>query len=71
MSKRNSQLLIADIQEAIEKNEYYAANLNKNEFFIDEKTGDAVVRNLEVIGEAAIAFRQILNPNTPILNGKK
>jgi uncharacterized protein with HEPN domain len=38
---------------AIEKVQSYTAALDKAEFVADEKTQDAVIRNLEVIGEAA------------------
>jgi uncharacterized protein with HEPN domain len=53
MSKRNEQLLIADILQAINKIERYLANMSYETFLTDEKTIDAVVRNFEVIGEAA------------------
>jgi len=53
MSRRNPELLLADILEAIGKIEGYIADLNREAFANDEKTVDAVVRNLEVIGEAA------------------
>ncbi len=44
---------VMDMLEAIEKIENYIENLNYEEFSFDEKTKDAVVRNLEVLGEAA------------------
>ncbi|MCS7164082.1 MAG: DUF86 domain-containing protein [Thermodesulfovibrio sp.] len=53
MSKRNWKLFINDIFESIQKIEKYTDNLSYDEFIIDEKTKDAVVRNLEIIGEAA------------------
>ena len=53
MSERNPELLIADIKEAMEKAERYVDNLSFDEFLADEKTIDAVVRNFEIIGEAA------------------
>lgn len=42
-----------DILEAAEKIERYTAGMDYDEFVTDEKTVDAVLRNLEVIGEAA------------------
>lgn len=39
--------------ESIHKIEKYVEGLNKEDFLRDEKTIDAVVRNLEIIGEAA------------------
>lgn len=53
MSKRTPRLLLDDMLEAIEKIENYISNFNKEKFVSDEKTIDAVVRNLEIIGEAA------------------
>lgn len=42
-----------DIIDAAEKIKRYTAEMNFNEFVADEKTVDAVLRNFEVIGEAA------------------
>jgi len=53
MSKRYAILLIQDMLEAIEKIRRYTAGLTAETFPTDEKTVDAVVRNLEIIGEAA------------------
>ena len=53
MSKRSSELLVEDIWESIEKIERYTEGMTQNNFQSDEKTTDAVVRNLEIIGEAA------------------
>lgn len=52
MSNRSPTLFITDIREAIGKVELYIKDLNFNEFKKDDKTVDAVVRNLEIIGEA-------------------
>jgi uncharacterized protein with HEPN domain len=53
MSPRPIQLLIEDIWESMEKIERYVCGLDQNAFLHDEKTIDSVVRNLEIIGEAA------------------
>ena len=53
MSKRSDALLIQDIVEAAEKIESYTQNFNFNQFNNDSKTADAVIRNFEIIGEAA------------------
>jgi hypothetical protein len=53
MSRRESPILVEDIWEAIEKIERYIAGLNHDIFIRDDKTIDSVVRNLEIIGEAA------------------
>ena len=53
MSRRPVGLLIEDIWEAIEKIERFLAGLDHDAFLQDDRTVDAVVRNLEIIGEAA------------------
>jgi uncharacterized protein with HEPN domain len=53
MSRRATPLLIDDIWEAIEKIQRYVAGLDHDGFIKDDKTIDSVVRNLEIIGEAA------------------
>jgi uncharacterized protein with HEPN domain len=44
---------IKDIVDSIEKIEKYCQNITYEQFLEDDKTKDAVVRNLEIIGEAA------------------
>ncbi len=58
MSKREVRLILLDVVEAIAKVERYTAGLDFQSFATDELRVDAVIRNLEVIGEAA---RQIPN----------
>ena len=53
MSKRNWRIFVRDILDCIEKIEAYLADLSYDRFLRDDRTKDAVVRNLEVIGEAA------------------
>ena len=53
MSRRATPLLVEDIWEAIEKIQRYVAGLDHDAFIKDDKTIDSVVRNLEIIGEAA------------------
>lgn len=50
---RDYRLYLADMQEACEKIQRYTRGLTLGKFLEDEKTFDAVLRNLEVIGEAA------------------
>jgi uncharacterized protein with HEPN domain len=52
MPKRDADLLLEDIETAIARIERYIAGLSRVQFLHDEKTIDAVVRNLEIIGEA-------------------
>lgn len=53
MSERTVALYANDIREAIERIEAYTKSLSFEDFRHDEKTIDAVVRNIEVIGEAS------------------
>jgi len=53
MSKREPQLLLEDILESAGKIITYTQSLTYDEFTLDSKTIDAVVRNFEIIGEAA------------------
>jgi uncharacterized protein with HEPN domain len=53
MYKRNWKLFIIDIMECIKKIEGYIENLSYEDFINDEKTKDAVVRNLGIIGEVS------------------
>lgn len=52
MSKRKPQLLLDDILTSIAKIEQYIEGFTREQFLDDQKTIDAVVRNLEIIGEA-------------------
>jgi len=53
MSKRGDIELLDDISEAIRRLEIYSQNMRYEDFLEDTKTQDAVIRNLEIIGEAA------------------
>lgn len=53
MSKRNPELLVEDIIESGNKILDYTRSLSFDDFINDAKTVDAVVRNFEIIGEAA------------------
>jgi len=52
MSKRKDAELLEDIKEAIKRIEIYTQKIEYKKFLKDTKTQDAVVRNLEIIGEA-------------------
>jgi uncharacterized protein with HEPN domain len=52
MSKRNVRLLLDDILSSIAKIERYVDAMDQEQFLDDEKTTDAVVRNIEIIGGA-------------------
>ena len=52
MSKRNDADLIQDISESIERIVSYTHNMDYDHFKRDSKTQDAVLRNIEILGEA-------------------
>lgn len=53
MSKRKPTLYLQDILTSLSRIEDYTKNLSFNDLNNDWKTIDAVVRNLEIVGEAA------------------
>lgn len=50
--RRDINVYLTDILQAINKIEQYTNNMSLDDFRHDIKTQDAVVRNLEIIGEA-------------------
>lgn len=63
MPKRDVDILIEDILAAIGKIDRYVAGLDREGFLADDKTIDAVVRNLEIIW-------QILQSDLPQLKSQ-
>lgn len=53
MSKRTPKLLVEDILDSSHKIIDYTAGLTEDAFLTDTRTIDAVIRNFEIIGEAA------------------
>ena len=52
MSKRSDTDLLEDILISMKRIQEYIAGLTYNDFGNDHKTQDAVIRNIEIIGEA-------------------
>jgi uncharacterized protein with HEPN domain len=52
MPKREPDLLLEDIRNALDRIERYTKTIDREQFLSDERTIDAVARNLEIIGEA-------------------
>jgi uncharacterized protein with HEPN domain len=50
---RQIELYIDDICDSVERVDSYTTNLSREQFMADRRTIDAVIRNLEVLGEAA------------------
>ena len=53
MSKRDHNLFLEDMLDAIEAISRYTNSLDIKSFIDDRKTVDAVIRNLEILGEPA------------------
>jgi hypothetical protein len=51
--KRSSSLLVYDIFQSIEKIEVFTRGISFDQLMGDERTKDAILRNLQVIGEAS------------------
>jgi len=65
MSSRKPQLLIEDIIEAGHKILAYTDGLSFDDFKNDSKTVDAVIRNFEIIGEAATRVPEDIKTSSP------
>jgi uncharacterized protein with HEPN domain len=55
---RDYRVYLEDILEAARKIHRYTSAMSAKEFASDPRTFDAVVRNLEIIGEAAKKFQK-------------
>ncbi|MCD4655032.1 DUF86 domain-containing protein [bacterium] len=71
MSKRSDRLLLHDILHAINKIETYIANMVWKTFEEDAKTADAVIRNLEIIGEASVRLSSEFRIGHPTIEWRK
>jgi uncharacterized protein with HEPN domain len=65
MSKRDIILLLEDMLQSAQKIKQYTKDLDFDSFQDDDKTKDAVVRNFEIIGEAANRIDQDFRDNNP------
>jgi uncharacterized protein with HEPN domain len=69
--RRDFRVYLEDILGAITKIRRYTAGLSKEAFASDERTLDAVVRNLEVIGEAVKQLPSALRAREPGVEWQK
>lgn len=67
MSDRSDLDFLRDIQEAIRRIGLYTTGLKYAGFRQDAKTQDAVIRNLEIIGEATKNISEDLRVNYPAI----
>jgi len=68
---RDYEVYLEDILQAITKIRQYTTGLSPAAFAEDTKTLDAVVRNLEVIGEAAKTIPKAIRSQHPEVEWKK
>jgi len=69
MSERPLKIILQDIVEAIDKIAGYTHGMNEEQFLANQLVQDAVIRNLEIIGEAANRLPDDFSPVTAKLNG--
>lgn len=68
---RDYRIYFEDILDAVRKVRSYTDGLSKTAFIQDDKTFDAVVRNLEIIGEAAKSIPDSVRVNAQEIEWKK
>ena len=69
--QRDYRIYLEDILQAIDKIARFTQKINFSSFLEDEKTFDAVVRNLEIIGEATKKVPEKLRAQYPTVEWKK
>lgn len=71
MSKRRDVDLLNDISESVERINKYIQDFSYADFLKDIKTQDAIIRNIEVIGEAVKALSIEIKDKNPDVPWKK
>ena len=70
MSKRTDREFLSDIREAIHRITAYITGMAYESFVADTKTQDAVLRNLEILGEATKNLSEQLRAEYPSIPWK-
>jgi len=68
---RDFRLYLDDILEAIHQIRTYLADQDEEAFKKDRKTQDAIIRNLEIIGEAAGKLPEQIQKDEPEIDWRK
>lgn len=68
---RDYKLYLEDILEAVDKIERYLEGFSLQEFVVDDLRIDAVLRNLEIIGEAAKCLPVKIKDEHPAIEWRK
>ena len=71
MSKRENLLLIQDMLTACSRIRSYTQNMDYGGFIKDEKTMDATVRNIQILGEAAKQVAKEMQKRYPAIEWTK
>ncbi len=71
MPKRATDLLISDMQESCSLIFEYTQGMQYADFIADRKTIDAVVRNFEVLGEAAKRISEEVQLQNPQIDWRR
>jgi len=71
MNNTDNTIFLRHILDCIERIEMYLQRFDYEEFQNDSKTLDAVVRNVEVIGEASNNLTRDFRSNTPQIEWRK
>ena len=71
MSSRRDNDYLEDMREAMQRIIAYTEGLTYQDFLIDIKTQDSVIRNLQVVGEAAKRVSSVFRKAHPILPWKE
>jgi len=65
MSKRKPDVYLQDILESIEYIERYLYGVSEEQFYVNVEKQDAVLRRLEIIGEAVKHLPKLIRENHP------
>ena len=68
---RDYRVYVDDVLSAIDKIKRYTKGYSKKRFLSEEKTVDAVVRNLEIIGEAIKKIPESIRSQYPNVEWRK
>ena len=68
---RDFEVYLEDIRQAIAKIQSYTVGLTRDMLDQDDRTIDAVIRNLQIIGEAAKAIPDSIRAGYPNVEWKK
>jgi len=71
MSERDASIFLHDIVEATERTQRYVSGKTFEEFRSDTLTTDAILRNLEVIGEAVKRLPTTVKERHPEIEWQK